>query len=80
MSVLETKRRMTSREQLAYDLGFHEGRNAATIHGRWALIETQSSPFGVDQEYQCSICGTPADYEDLTRYCPNCGARMDLEV
>lgn len=27
MSVLETKRKMTSREQTAYDLGFHEGRN-----------------------------------------------------
>ena len=49
------------------------------VHGRWALVEYRSSPFGVDQEYQCTICGVPADYEYLTRYCPNCGAKMDLE-
>lgn len=50
------------------------------VHGRWELVEFQSSPFGLDQEHQCSICGTPADFEFLTRYCPNCGAKMDLEV
>lgn len=47
------------------------------VHGRWELVEYQTSPFGVDQEYQCSICGIPADYENITRYCPNCGAKMD---
>ena len=45
-------------------------------NGRWVLVEYRSSLFGVDQEYQCSICGTPSDYEGLTRYCPNCGADM----
>ena len=50
-------------------------------HGRWALVEYQSSPFGVDREYQCSICGTATDDEDWrTHYCHNCGAKMDLEV
>jgi rubrerythrin len=48
------------------------------VHGKWALVEYQSSPFGVDREYQCSICGTPVDDENYrTRYCPNCGAKMD---
>lgn len=48
-------------------------------HGYWALLSYQSSPFGIDEEYRCSICGTAADYENLTRYCSNCGARMDAE-
>ena len=49
------------------------------VHGEWVLVEYQSSQFGVDQEYQCSICGTPTDEEFRTRYCPNCGAKMDGE-
>lgn len=48
--------------------------------GRWALVEYQSSLFGVDQEYRCSICGAGTDDTDSrTRYCPNCGAKMDEE-
>ena len=49
------------------------------VNGRWELVEYQSSPFGVDQEYQCSICGTPTEEDYRTRYCPNCGAKMDGE-
>ena len=52
---------------------------APVVHGEWVLVEYQSSQFGVDQEYQCSICGTPTDEEFRTRYCPNCGAKMDGE-
>lgn len=48
------------------------------MHGRWM----QGYPMS------CSVCGGAAatDYEDanrydawLSQYCPNCGAKMDLE-
>lgn len=44
---------------------------APVRHGRWI-------PYSVkDCLYICSEChGLP---KDKTRYCPNCGARMDLE-
>lgn len=54
------------------------------VRGRWIKKETNSF---------CSECGTnvvswSGDYEgyerersiDLMHYCPNCGAKMDLEV
>ena len=48
-------------------------------HGRW--IE-KPNPWGQDgsHSYDCSICGkrTCVVGEKL-RYCPNCGAKMDLE-
>lgn len=46
------------------------------VHGRWI--------YGEDVDIQCSVCGadalTEGDYRQIkTRYCPNCGAKMDLE-
>lgn len=63
---------MTIREQTAYDLGFHEGRNAAVVHGRWVM------GFSV----RCSVCNgyalTDEDHDPwITPYCPNCGSKMD---
>ena len=42
-------------------------------HGRWE---------GKKWSYSCSICGglSPEDGGVKTNYCPDCGARMDLEV
>lgn len=41
-------------------------------HGRWI-----SSPVIIWEPYQCSIC---EKYSNVThKYCPNCGAKMDLE-
>ena len=45
-------------------------------HGKWVC--------GEDVNMQCSICGhdayTEGDYQQVkTSYCPNCGAKMDLE-
>lgn len=53
--------------------------NAPTIdaepvrHGRWE---------GKRWSYSCSICGglSPEDGGVKTNYCPDCGAKMDLEV
>ena len=47
-------------------------------HGRWIYPEEESTISG-----KCSCCGWEAHYyeDDVVDmpYCPNCGARMDLE-
>ncbi len=49
---------------------------APVVHGKWA--------YGEDVDIQCSVCGvdalTEGDYRQVkSRYCPNCGAKMDLK-
>ena len=49
---------------------------APVVQGRWV--------YGEDVDIQCSVCGadafTEGDYRQVkSRYCPNCGAKMDLE-
>lgn len=49
---------------------------APVVHGRWLC--------GEDMDIQCSVCGadalTQGDYRQITsKYCPKCGAKMDLE-
>lgn len=49
---------------------------ALVVHGRWI--------YGEDIDIQCSVCGcdalTEGDYRQTkSNYCPNCGAKMDLE-
>lgn len=48
---------------------------APVVHGKWV--------YGEDVDIQCSVCGvdalTEGDYRQVkSRYCPNCGAKMDL--
>lgn len=55
---------------------------APVRHGRW--IETQRFYYGAKQ-YECSLCWAEEfwDKHRITeKYpsCPNCGAKMDLEV
>ena len=50
---------------------------APVVHGRWVSDKD-------DILFHCSVCETQVstdwDYDDLSwNYCPNCGARMDLE-
>lgn len=52
-----------------------------TKHGCWKNVNISLvDPDGVSRYgrdgYQCSVCG--AETTDITPYCPNCGARMDL--
>lgn len=49
---------------------------APVVHGKWI--------YGEDIDIQCSVCGadalTEGDYRQIkSRYCPNCGAKMDWE-
>ena len=47
------------------------------VHGRW--IEQEKYTFGT--MYDCSICGNRIlDNGHSWNYCPNCGAKMDLEA
>lgn len=41
---------------------------APVKHGKWNRTTS---------DYECSNCQYPMDY--ITPYCPNCGAKMDLE-
>lgn len=46
-------------------------------HGRW--VEKEKYTFGI--MYDCSLCENRIlDNGHSWNYCPNCGARMDLEV
>ena len=62
-----------------YDDAFTDIRNAPTIdaepvrHGKWIEKCTGGWHF-----YRCSECGY-VEWDTLTKYCPNCGARMDKE-
>lgn len=44
---------------------------APVVHGRWELLSEHRS-------HKCSVCGRRDWY--ATNYCPNCGAKMDLET
>ena len=43
-------------------------------HGRW-IWRNKWEPF--EFKYECSICHDSSDLE--SKYCPNCGAKMDKE-
>ena len=63
--------------------GYNEGVNAGRPHGRWVQYDGDS--------WKCSECGeencwaytviktVPGVVVQTDRYCPNCGAKMDLE-
>ena len=46
------------------------------VHGRWNELPSMAP------EYECSECGQSYEWWEVTEahYCPNCGAKMDLEV
>lgn len=53
---------------------------APVVHGRWEVSDTPC------ERFKCSECGGGCWYYDYqgdvakSRYCPNCGAKMDKEV
>lgn len=48
---------------------------APVRHGRW-MYEPK---FGSKRPYHCSLPDCGASYPGKSLYCPNCGAKMDLE-
>ena len=46
-------------------------------HGKW---EMKPDPFGFFDEIPvCSECGCTTTMREKTKYCPNCGCRMDKD-
>ena len=48
---------------------------AEVVHGRW--IWNEEGEIDWEQFYRCSNCGEKEYWE--SNFCPNCGAKMDLE-
>ena len=75
-----------------YHMGWNDALDAAAsqapdvdavevIHGRW-IDRTNNCNGYVDYRYDCSVCGHIfwlGGFDSLN-YCPNCGARMDMEA
>ena len=43
--------------------------------GEWINITNDES---LEEEYECSVCGYELFYSNPTKFCPNCGARMEI--
>lgn len=52
---------------------------APVVHGRWVIVD-DCVMIGDGKHMECSECHTWKKDRIKTDYCPNCGARMDLEV
>ena len=52
---------------------------APVRHGRWVIVD-DGVMIGDGKHMECSECHTWKKDRIKTGYCPNCGARMDLEV
>lgn len=53
---------------------------APVVHGKWNEIVPNIELNGSVSYYACSVCGHPSSFffwKD--KYCPNCGAKMDLD-
>lgn len=49
---------------------------APVVHGKWTTKRTQEH----DGEWYCTVCDyEPIVMSDDMKYCPGCGAKMDLE-
>lgn len=52
---------------------------APVVRGRWVMVD-DGVMIGDGKHMECSVCHTWQKDRIKTNYCPNCGARMDLEV
>jgi hypothetical protein len=65
------------------------GELAPVVHGRWAALDDDCEELEGEDEamrWGCSACREIVEYDDwthrsrLTRFCPNCAAKMDGDV
>ena len=74
----ESSRRMTAREETAYEMGYEIGKHDAVKHARWERANNRKKSY----IRRCSSCGGDAYFCGdgcSYKFCPNCGATMDLE-
>lgn len=50
---------------------------APVVHGEWEYIGTDTDK--MEHVFRCSNCANRIGLDKETDYCPNCGAKMDLE-
>ena len=73
----EELERMSKREIIRLYKRIVEQFNGA-VHVRYGKWEMKPDPFGFFDEIPvCSECGHTTTMRKTTKYCPNCGARMD---
>ena len=76
ISVRDYLGNIDSERDIHIEEGLHEVPTvdaAPIVHGRWVYEH------GDPDMLPCSVCGYRVFRYNNTRYCPNCGARMDDE-
>lgn len=74
-----------SREDAANCIRYMDAYDVAPVrHGRWISWEEAGNFVPSPDRHECSVCHDAAQvltngFELLSDYCPNCGAKMDLE-
>lgn len=64
-------------DQILYDIeNFPAADVVPVVHGKWIRKEAEGAIFA---EYECSVCSAYPTGGIKSRYCPNCGAKMDEE-
>ena len=68
-----------SREDAADCIRYMDAADVAPVrHGRWVKMDT-TGLLAVEPVWNCSSCGYPVGVSVVgSKYCPNCGAKMDL--
>lgn len=61
--------------EIAYKRGYEQGMKDAVKHGRWIWVRDRHN---YAMGMKCSECGRRVK-NCGENYCPNCGAKMDLE-
>lgn len=75
MSIYESTRKMTVREQEAYDEGYRMGKLDAIVYGEWIDPEDDDDC----TTWHCSRCSQPVKTicgKPGVNFCSNCGADM----
>ena len=69
-----------SREDAADCIRYMDAADVAPVrHGRWVKMDT-TGLLAVEPVWNCFSCGYPVGVSVAgSKYCPNCGCKMDLE-
>ena len=63
-----------------YVCGFEDIQNAPTVearpvvHGEWLHVH------GLRPSFRCSVCHSGYEMRHMSKFCPNCGARMQPDM
>lgn len=57
-------------DEKPYEKGYQDGKLAVMRKGHWLINSDGYYPY-------CSLCKNEPQNRVMTKYCPNCGAKMD---